>query len=166
MMTEAIFGLLGVVIGSTLSWLQIYWTRKRDENKNANYLAIRVVCILDKFLEDCANVVNDDGLCYGQRDKNGCLVPQVKAPEPPIFPEDVDWKSIDSGFMYEILSFPSDIISSCKSLDATMEIASPPDYAEWFGERRLLYSKFGTTANRLKEKLCVKYKIRKKNYDR
>ena len=64
-MTEAIFGLVGVLFGSGVTWFQTYWIAKRTESKNAKNLAIRVVCILDKFVEDCANAVSDDGLCYG-----------------------------------------------------------------------------------------------------
>lgn len=63
-MTEAIFGLIGVLVGSGISLFQTHWMEKRANDKNARYLAIRVVCILDKYLEDCAEVVNDDGLSY------------------------------------------------------------------------------------------------------
>lgn len=94
-MLEAIFGLIGVFVGSAISWFQTFWNNKQAAAKNARYLAIRVVCILDKFLEDCIEVVKDDGLSYGQRSAEGELRPQVNTPTPPVFPEDVDWKSID-----------------------------------------------------------------------
>ena len=81
-MTEAIFGLIGVIVGSTISWFQTYWTNKQAAKRDAKYLAIRVVCILDKFVEDCADVVSDDGLSFGQRTPDGLLEPQVKAPGP------------------------------------------------------------------------------------
>ncbi|MBC9794945.1 hypothetical protein [Sinomicrobium weinanense] len=56
---------------------------------------IRFLHILDKFVEDCADVIGDDGLSFGQRTPEGYLEPQVKVPGAPIFPEDVDWKSIE-----------------------------------------------------------------------
>lgn len=164
-MTEAVFGLIGVLIGSSISWFQTYWTNKQIENKNAKYLAIRVVCILDKYLEDCADVVNDDGLSYGQRTSEGCLEPQVKIPAPPIFPDDVDWKSIDHELMYKILSFPSDIIAGNKIINFSTDIASPPDFEEWFEERRYYYSQFGLTAYKLSEELSMTYNIKKRTYN-
>ncbi|PWN58083.1 hypothetical protein [Chryseobacterium viscerum] len=45
-MTEAIFGLVGVLVGSGISWFQSYWTTNKEAEKNARYLAFRVFCIL------------------------------------------------------------------------------------------------------------------------
>ncbi len=89
-MMEAIFGLIGVLVGSIIPWLQNHWTNTEAAKKEARYLAIRVVCILDKFVEDCAEVVIDDGLSYGQRSSEGFLEPQVSTPGSLKFPEDID----------------------------------------------------------------------------
>lgn len=164
-MTDAIFGLIGVFIGSIISWLQTYWISKRDQNKNAKYLAIRIVCILDKYLQDCTDVIKDDGLSFGQRTKEGYLKAQVKTPGPPIFPEDVDWKSIDHELMYKILSFPSDVENGDRIIESAANISSPPDFEDWFEERKFHYCKFGLTAYKLAEKLCIEYSIKKKTYN-
>jgi hypothetical protein len=164
-MTEAIFGLIGVVIGSALTWLQTYWINKRTDSKNARYLAIRIICILDKYVEDCADVIKDDGLSFGERDKDGCLKPQVKAPGPPVFPDDVDWKAIDPDLMYILLSMPSEVEAGDRMIKFTENIAGPPDYEEWFEERRFYYSHFGLTAHRLSGELSSKYKVPKKVYN-
>lgn len=74
-MTEAIFGLLGVLIGSGISWIQTYWVSRQIDIKKAKHLAIRVVFVLYKYVECCAEVVRDDGLSFGQRDNIGCLKP-------------------------------------------------------------------------------------------
>lgn len=81
-MIGAIFGLIGV-LGAAISWFRTYWTDKQANDKNARYLAIRVVCVLDKFLEDCAYVVKDKGISFGEN-----------SPGRPIFPIDVDWRAI------------------------------------------------------------------------
>lgn len=164
-MTEAIFGLVGVLVGSATSWFQAYWTNKQSVNKNARYLAIRVICILDKYVEDCADVVKDDGLSFGQRTSDGCLQPQVKALGAPVFPEDVDWKSIDHELMFKILSLPSDVEGGERIIKATEDIASPPDFEEWFNERRFHYSQFGLIACKLSQELATKYGIKKKAYN-
>lgn len=164
-MAEAFFGLVGVLIGSAISWLQTLWVDKRATKKNARYLAIRVVCILDKYVEDCVDVVKDDGLSYGQRTEDGCLEPQVKAPGSPVFPNDVDWKSIDHELMYMILSFPAEVESADRIIDAASDIASPPDFEDWFDERKFRYSQFGLVAYKLSEDLCTKYNIMRKTYN-
>lgn len=159
---EAVFGLLGVLIGSGLTWFQTYWMNKKEKDRNARYLAIRVVCVLDKFLENCAEVVNDDGLSFGQRNAEGCLEPQVKAPEGPLYPEDVDWNSIDHELMYRILSLPSEVDGAKSIISFTWNITGPPDFEEWFDERTFWYSQFGLQAYKLTEELCCKYGIKKK----
>ncbi len=164
-MTEAIFGLLGVLVGSGISWFQSYWTTNREAEKNARYLAIRVVCILDKYMEDCAAVVKDDGLCEGQRSKENCLVPQINIPAAPNYPDDVDWKSIDADLMFALLSFPAEIEDGNRIINASHLIAYPPDYQDWFDERKFYYCQFGLIANKLSNDLSEKYGIKKKIYN-
>ncbi|RNL88532.1 hypothetical protein ED312_08785 [Sinomicrobium pectinilyticum] len=164
-MTEAIFGLIGVLVGSAISWFQTYWTNMQATKRNAKYLAIRVVCILDKFVEDCADVIGDDGLSFGQRTPEGYLEPQVKIPGAPIFPEDVDWKSIEHELMYKILSLPSDIEGADRIIKSAESIADPPDFEDLFNERKFWYSQWGVAAYKLSEELSIKYGIKKKSYN-
>ncbi|MFY7988122.1 MAG: hypothetical protein ACOVNP_04510 [Flavobacterium sp.] len=164
-MTEAIFGLFGVLLGSGISWFQSYWSDTRNRNKNARYLAIRVVCILDKYIEECANVIKDNGLSHGQRNEDGYLEPQVNSPGPPVYPDDVDWKSINHDLMFQILSFPSEVEDGDRFIKATWNIAGPPDFEDWFIERRFQYSKFGLIACKLSHDLSKKYGIQKKIYN-
>ena len=164
-MTEAIFGLVGVILGSGISWFQSYWSNKKETNKSARYLAIRLVCIFDKYLDDCTDVVNDDGLAYGQRRPDGCLEAQVQTPAPPAYPDDIDWKSIDHELMYRILSFPAEVEDGNRMIKAAGEIADPPDFVELFNERKFYYSLFGLTAYQLSDDLCKKYGIKKKVYN-
>lgn len=164
-MTDAIFGLIGVFIGSSISWFQSYWLHKREVNKNAKYLAIRIVCILDRYFEECISVVKDDGLSFGQGTSDGFLEAQVEAPGPPIYPNDVDWKSINHELMFQILSFPSEVADGDRIIKAASEIACPPDFEEWFEERRFYYIQFGLIAHKLSNDLCDKYGIKKKSYN-
>ena len=163
-MTEAIFGLIGVLIGSCITWFQAVWASKRELDRSARYLAIRLVCIFDKYLEDCAAVVRDDGLNCGMRTKDGYLEAQVMAPGPPVYPSDVDWKSIDHELMYKILSFPSDVEGAEGIISSAWEMSGPPDYDDWFIERAFRYAQFGLVAYALAEDLSKKYDIQKKTY--
>ena len=164
-MTEAIFGLIGVIIGSGITWLQTYLIKKRDEAKNARYLAIRCVCVLDKFVEDCMEVIKDDGLSFGERNKDGYLEPQVIAPGPPVFPNDVDWRSVDQEIMHKLISFPSEVEAGDRMIEFTKNIANPPNFEEWFLERKFYYCTFGNHAYNLSNELTNKYGIKKKVYN-
>jgi len=163
-MTEAIFGLLGVLIGAGLTWFQTYWLNRQERNRSARYLAIRVACLLDKYVEDCAAVVKDDGLSFGQRNSEGYLEPQVKAPSAPVYPDDIDWKSIDHEMMYKLLSFPSDVEGAEGIIRAAWDLANPPDFEEWFEERAFWHAQFGLAAFKLAEELSNEYGIQKKTY--
>jgi len=164
-MTEAIFGIVGVLVGSGISWFQTYWISNRTEKKNANYLAIRVFCILNKYATDCSYVVSDDGLSCGQRNDEGCLEIQVKLPPVPNFPDDLDWKSIDSALMYKILSFPSYVEAGNMAIAGASEHSFAPDYEEIFEERKFQYSQLGLTAFRLVEELASTFNIKQKIFD-
>lgn len=161
-MMEAIFTLIGVVLGALLTWLQTYWTKKEETKKSAKYLAIRIIPILNQYLQDCIDVVKDDGLYYGQRKNDGCLEPQIKTPGPPTYPNDVDWKSIDNDLMFKLLSFPSQIVDGNRNIKFAWEIAGPPDYEEWFDERVFYYTQFGLIAYKLSEDLSKIYSIKMK----
>jgi hypothetical protein len=156
---------LAAFAGAVIALIGTYFLNRKDTERAARYLAIRIVCIFDKYLEDCVSVVKDDGLSYGQRTPDGCLEPQERSPGPPIFPDDVDWKSIDHNLMYEILSFPSDVEAADRSIAFTWDvIASPPDYEEGFEDRAFHYAQFGIRAYELARKLRKEYQIPAKEY--
>lgn len=156
-----------VVLTALGAWIALggtWFFSSRDSEKAARYLAIRIVCVLDRFIEDCVSVVNDDGLSYGQRTKEGYLEPQVKSPGPPLYPDDVDWKSIEHSLMYEMLSFPSDVEAGDNAISFAWDISHPPDYDEGFEERAFQYTQFGLKAYELAKKLREKYGIPPKGY--
>lgn len=109
--------------------------------------------------------MKDDGLSYGQRNADGLLEAQVKAPGVPVYPEDVDWKSIDHELMYKILSLPSEVEAADRLIKGAWEIADPRDFEDWFEERAYWYCIFGLTACKLVNELCTKYEIKKKTYN-
>jgi hypothetical protein len=158
-MTEAIFGLAGVAVGALLAWFQAAWSDRKERQRHARYLAIRVVCVLDKYVENCAAVVSDDGLRDGQRDEEGCLAPQVDEPSPPAFPEDLEWKSIEHGLMYRLLSLPSEAEAAARMIGAASEHAFPPDYEEAFEERQYQYARLGLAAFALTKEIRKEYGI-------
>ena len=163
-MVEALIGLVGVIVGATITCAKDIWVGWRSRSKNAQYLAIRVVSILDRFVEGCAGVAADDGLSYGQRNEKGMCEIQVPTPKFEIQSLDVDWKSIPAGLMYEILSFPDLVYDAGNRVSATFDILSPPDYEDGFEERQYQYALLGLQASQLSDKLRRKYRLPKHHY--
>lgn len=162
-MLEAIFGLVGVVVGASLTSLQTFLTDRKTRLDNGRYLAIRVVCILDLYVDKCASVVLDDGLSYGQRNEDGYLTPQIPTPPPLTYPDDIDWRAIKTDLMYELLSLPSRAESENATIDFYWGIAHPPDFDEYFDTRRRAYIDLGLRsaqqALRLRELYAVPEKV-------
>lgn len=163
-MSEAVFGLAGVIIGASLPWVKDWWMERGQRDRKARYLAIRVVCVLDAYVEKCFSVICDDGLSQGQRNAKGCLEPQVALPEAPAYPDDLDWQSINYDLMYRILSLPSAAQAADRQIAYAWEYSDPPDYDEAFEERQYLYACVGVSAVEITEKLRKTYAIAKPAY--
>ena len=146
-MKTAIFSLIGVIIGAVLSTAKDWWFHNRSQKKEIEFLAIQVVFLLDRFISWCIDVTRDDGLSHGSRDKEGCKAPQVDHPTFNPMSLDVNWKSLPSNLMYEILNFPLLIQKSNDYIDAVMEYeAGPPDYEEFFNARAAEFAELGLKA--------------------
>jgi hypothetical protein len=139
-------------------WLGISKDRKlkQDELTRAgNYLAIRVVCILDAFVDGCVEVVHDDGL----PDAEGMMQPRSTAPKLD-FPADLDWKTIRHDLMYRALALPNVISAADEAISwAANEISGPPEYEEFFEERTIRYCEIGVKALALGRDLRAQYGI-------
>lgn len=158
-MRELLSGLIGVFVGALLTLLREVWSDWRARARHARYLAIRVVCALDSYVESCADVASDDGLSQGQPNSEGYLEPQVSFPAAPAFSADLDWKSIESALMYRILSLPSQAETANRAIDAAWETSDPPDYEPGFEVRQDQYARLGLTAFGLTEELRTRYRI-------
>lgn len=164
-MLEALIGLLGVIVGASITAVREHWASKASTQKSAEYLAIRVVSVLDGFAEKCAYVVGDDGLSHGQRGPDGCRSVQVSTPEFSVESLDVDWKSIPSNLMYEILSLPNRVSAADQKIGGVREYAAhPPDYEELFEERQIQYGALGLKAASISDELRKLYGIPAREY--
>ena len=153
-MEKAIYGLAGVALGFLLTFFKEWWRESRKNKKNIEYLCIKISCMLEKFTAGCVEVVSDNGLFEGQYDQDGCKNIQIT---PPAFePEsiEVEWKSLPTNLMYEILNLPINIEAANTKIRGAFEYAaSPPDYDEGFEERQYQYAILGIKAYNLASKL-------------
>jgi hypothetical protein len=131
-------------------------------------LAVRVICILDEYVDKCIEVVGDDGSYMGQashRDEDGSehYRPVVPLPDAPEFPADVDWKSIDSALMYRILTLPNSVRNANSHIQwASDEEAWPPYYEEVYEARQKGYAKLGLEAIAIIDHLRATYNLPEK----
>lgn len=164
-MVEAIFGLVGVVVGSILTIAKDSITARIRRQEDGSYSAIRLICILEEYADHCVDVVQDDGTSHGQPagrtdDGEEYYVAQVRLPAPPDFPDDIAWRSLPNAQMHQILALPNKARTTDRHIDATTEyVAHYPDFWEWFEARQEGYAKLGIEALTLAEKLASKYGI-------
>lgn len=153
-MDKAAYVLIGVVLGVLLNTVKEWWFQLRKSRKDLEYLTIRVACLLDTFVNSCADVVADEGLSYGQPGPDGCRSIQVEVPTFNPLAIDVEWKSLPADLMYEVLNFPNLIENANHKISGAFEyLALPPDYEEGFEERQLQYSILGIKAHDLSKML-------------
>ncbi|HRI76960.1 MAG TPA: hypothetical protein PLX33_08230 [Alphaproteobacteria bacterium] len=158
-MKEALIGFIGVLVGSGITWFQAHWFQRQEKKKAAQYLATRVVCVLDKFLVDCIEVVKDKGLYT----LDGGKVEKIPLPGL-AFPTDIDWKSVEPDLMYRLLSFPTEVESFRGVLQKAWDI-NPKDRTIGMEERAFHYAQWGLHAHKLLDELCKEYGIKKKTYN-
>jgi hypothetical protein len=153
-MESAIFGLVGVALGALLATAREWWFQNRQSKKDAEYLSILVSCELERYAARCAEVVGDDGLCEGQPGENGYNSIQVQIPKFEPHALIVEWKSLPTSLMYEVLDFPYKAELAAQSVSAVFDYeASPPSFVEGFEERQLQYACLGLAALDLAKKL-------------
>ena len=150
-MSAAIIGLIGVVIGSVLTSFKDLVAHFFTRRGNGRYAAVRIIAALDEYAQKCVSVVADDGTCEGRpagRTGQGeeYYDPQVDCPEPPAFPDDIDWRSIPFKLMYRILALPNSSRETDRYIAASAEQSFPPDFGEVFSARQEGYAHLGLEA--------------------
>ncbi|HWV32426.1 MAG TPA: hypothetical protein VN038_22345 [Dyadobacter sp.] len=150
-------GLGGVIVGVTitagLTFFKEWWFHDREMQKEREYLAILVSAELDRYSQECASVVGDDGLCEGRRDEQGCLRTRVALPTLQITEMKVEWKALPVELMYSILDLPNRIAEAKRYIDGAAEHAFPPDFEEAFEARQEQHARLGLKAGELAKAL-------------
>ncbi|WP_146096135.1 hypothetical protein [Xanthomonas arboricola] len=146
-----VLALIGAIAGT---WINAYLTRGREADAHERvrladflYLAVTVSATLDSFASQCAAVVSDDGMRYGQRDytnsAQGELVVQSPAPKLELAGLDVVWKSMPVDLLDQVHSLPVKLANAKAYLDFVAEFDSSGDGSDYFADRRLKYAKIG-----------------------
>lgn len=164
--SQPFWALIGVIVGSLLTTAKDVFLDLRNQKRLATYAAIRIVCVLDNFVEGCLNVAIDEGenrlQPHGQNEREFAVeVPILEA-----FSDDIDWKALDPAVSYNILSFPVKIDEANRAISFVFDmISGPPDYDEGFEERQFRYTELGLAAIAIANELRRKHGISARTYD-
>ena len=157
-MSEAVIGLIGVIVGAAITVGFESWKDWRARKRNARYLAIRLVSFIDRYVQGCVEVTGDSG---SPMESDEDYHPEDYSPaEYPVFDVhslDVDWKSIDPNLMYDVLSFPNQIDAANRII--AEEARCNPAEIEINLERRYQYTILGLTISKVADKLRREYQI-------
>jgi hypothetical protein len=166
MTEDALTQILTAFIAAVSAWIVAHYTiirsakkdakeRQEQLDRDARYLAIRVVCLLDPFIYTCCSVAIDDG----EPGADGEFRPTTEAPTINL-PTGVEWRSLDPELMYRILSLPNEIDTANHSISGAMEhAATAPEYSDYFLRRRQCYARLGLCAISLANDLRGQFNI-------
>lgn len=151
---SAVSGLGGVWLGAELTSRRELRREKDLYAKDVTYLAIIVSAHLQRFVDGCVSVVDDDGTSYGQpAGEGGYHESTVATPTFEPLTLAVNWKVLPSRLMDEIMSLPYHIESPNRHIAGVGEFDGPPDFSEYFWERRHGYAALGLQVSTLTDRL-------------
>lgn len=164
-MSEAIWGLVGVVVGGSMTIAKDTVSAWRRSRKAGSFSAVRLVSILREYADQCIDVVGDDGTSHGMpagRTESGehYYLAQVRLPDPPNYPDEIAWRSLPNDLMFRVLSLPNRARLTDRYIEGVSEyVAFPPDYEEYFDARQEGYARLGLEAFTLAEELAEEFQF-------
>lgn len=148
-MSEAIAGLIGVIIGSIMTFSKEVVVAWRERRREGSYSAIRLICILAEYVDKCVDVVQEDSGKPIGHDENGKYYhsPIVPQPKPPDYPDDISWRSLPIDIMHRALALTNKARSTDRYINSGREYGpAAPYYEGCFNARREGYAKLGLDA--------------------
>lgn len=157
----AAIGIGGVFVGARLSRRKEDEALKRQSAQDAAYLAALVGVGLDRFIDGCIAVTQDDG----QPDAEGFRKSVSATPnfDPSEYP--VEWRCLPAQLMYKALDFPYSIGFADEAISNAMTFAAmPPDFEEFFEERQSQYAELGIKAMDIAKELRANASVPEREY--
>ena len=163
-MIEAVIGLAGVVVGSAITISKDVWVTSLERRREGSYSAIRLICLLEEYADECITIVGDDGTAYGQpagrtTDGEEYYKPTEVSPKPLEFPEDIAWRSIKERLMHRTLALPNMARSTNRHIDQACDYSSPPFLDTYFKVRQQGYARLGMEALEIADSLRQQFTI-------
>jgi len=116
--TKEIIGLVlgtGIVSGLT-SFIVDFVRGLSSRNRHRTYLCIRIATALEAYAITCAELLDASEAYYGQRQ----IPARMTFPDLPVYPDDVDWHSIDPITASRVMTF----LNECEAQAAIARYAT------------------------------------------
>jgi hypothetical protein len=100
-------GLLSSLATAILTLTWGWWTKRSENKRNAAYLAIRLVVILERFAIDSNALITDQTLydqSGGEYGANAHTLPDLET-----FPEEQSWITLQPTLLARVLTFPNEL---------------------------------------------------------
>ncbi|MEI4968825.1 hypothetical protein [Aeromonas caviae] len=154
-MMNVILGGLIALAGQCLMWFITTRTsqkeRMRLERKAQQYLATRLIIILDEYVGDCYSTVHDPlGV-------NAEGYTKATVPDPQLTLPDGDYSILETQLMYTVLRLPSKNRNVVEALPYFYD--DFPDFDSLFRFRREKFSELGLLAATVVRTLCNTYSL-------
>ncbi|NTI03176.1 hypothetical protein G6K88_14220 [Agrobacterium rhizogenes] len=94
-------GIFSALASSALSWIGDLVRSRYRRKDGRTYLCMRIAATLEAYAINCAESLEAAEAHYGQT-----KIPAILSlPDPPVYPEDVDWHSLEPDIAYRVMSF-------------------------------------------------------------
>ncbi|MGO4569044.1 hypothetical protein AB4Z52_29355 [Rhizobium sp. 2YAF20] len=99
---EIILTVLGTgIVSGSASFVLDFFRSRSGRKRSRTYLCMRITAALEAYAINCAESLEAAEAHYGQT-----KIPVILSlPDPPVYPEDVDWHSVEPDIAYRIMSF-------------------------------------------------------------
>ncbi|TAW65413.1 hypothetical protein ELI15_14055 [Rhizobium ruizarguesonis] len=147
--------LTAVALGTFLGTFKDVFIENGKRKRLAWLTAVRLTVILDKYVDNCSENVQDTG----HYDNEGVRHTRVAQPQLE-YPSDLGWTSLHRQLMYAAfrLKVAHDSVESSLEFIGS-EISFPPDYDEYYAEKRVSFSEQGLAALELIRSLKDHYDV-------
>ncbi|UFW65812.1 hypothetical protein RlegWSM1455_07255 [Rhizobium laguerreae] len=147
--------LTAVAFGTFLGAFKDVFIESGKRKRLAWLTAVRLTVILDKYVDNCSENVRDTGQ-YDHKGERHTRVPQPQLE----YPADLGWTSLHRQLMYAAFRLKVEHDSVESGLEFTgSDIASPPDYEEYYAEKGVWFSHQGMAALELIRSLKDHYGV-------
>ena len=153
---ELFSGIAGALLVFFLIWFKEFISDKMKKKREAEYLAIRVITALDKYAAACWTLSNNFKVFSMQVGKKNSIL----LPKSPVYPTDINWKSIKHDLVCEILSLHSATEFTDEAVtQSTVKLSDEvlKNHIEFFFENYITYS---LRSIKISKALRKKYKIK------
>ncbi|WP_419784833.1 hypothetical protein [Pseudodesulfovibrio sp.] len=134
---------------------------KKEHARRASYAALRLAVLLETYAIECARRIEEVKMSLASNGSYGEL--HGRLPKIPPYPDEIDWKSLDSFLVDEVLSFPNQILVSNDITTSVAEDFFPEEPEEATAECLMHCGYRGVQAWKISTQLRKRYGLKSRN---